>query len=93
MSFTISSDYTFAPGLVQTTLSILRCSPIRSLAIYWVLLNPSQWLHLLGKLNMVFLEDIELEGDIPQPPLIHFLTKNKALKRHPFFSLYHHLWA
>ncbi len=80
-SFTISSDYAFAPGLVQTTLSILRCSPIRSLAIYWVSLKPSQWSRLLGELNMVFLEDIELEGDIPRPALIRFLTKNKALKR------------
>lgn len=80
-SFIISSDYAFAPGLVQTTLSILRRSPIKSLAIYWVSLKPSQWSRLLGELNMVFLEDIELEGDIPQPALIRFLTKNKALKK------------
>ncbi len=80
-SFIISSDYAFAPGLVQTTLSILRRSPIKSLAIYWVSLKPSQWSRLLGELNMVFLEDIELEGDIPRPALIRFLTKNKALKK------------
>ena len=79
-SFIISSDYTFAPRMVQTTLGILRCSPIKSLAIYWVSLKPSQWLILLGELNMAFLKDIELEGDIPWPALIHFLTKNKVLK-------------
>ena len=80
MSFTISSDLAFTPGLVQTTLSILRHSPLKSLAIYWVSLKPSQWSILLGELNMTSLEDIELEGDIPQPTLIRFLTKNKALR-------------
>jgi len=79
-SFIISSDYAFAPGLVQTTLNILMRSPIKSLAIYWVSFKPPQWSVLLGELNMAFLEDIELEGEIPRPALIRFLTKNKALK-------------
>jgi hypothetical protein len=40
-SFTISSDYAFTPGLVQTTVGILRCSPIKSLTIHMVSLTPS----------------------------------------------------
>ena len=40
----------------------------------------SQWSTLLEGLNVVFLEDIELEGDIPQPALIRFLFKHKGLR-------------
>lgn len=79
-SFIISSDYAFAPGLMQTTTGILQHSLIKSLTIYMVSLNPSQWSTLLGGLNMVFLEDIELEGDIPRPALVHFLFKHEGLK-------------
>jgi hypothetical protein len=79
-SLAISSDYAFAPGLVQTTMGILRHSPIRGLEIYMVSLNQTQWLTLLGGLNMVFLEDIELEGNIPRPALTRFLIKHKGLK-------------
>jgi hypothetical protein len=45
-----------------------------------VSLKPTQWSTLLGGLNMAFLENIELEGDIPQPPLIRFLIKHTGLK-------------
>jgi len=79
-SLVISSDYAFAPGLVQTTMGILRHSPIKDLMIYMVSLNPPQWSTLLGELNMAFLEDVDLEGDIPRPALIRFLIKNKGLR-------------
>ena len=79
-SFIISSDYGFAPGLMQTTVGILRHSHIKDLTIYMVSLNMSQWSSLLNGLNMVFLEDVELEGDIPWPALIRFLSKHKGLK-------------
>ena len=79
-SFTISSDYGFAPGLVKTTMGILRHSQIQSLTIYLVSLKPSQWSTLLGGLNMGSLEDIELEGEIPRPALFRFLFKHKGLK-------------
>ena len=79
-SFIISSDYAFAPGLMQTTMGILRHSLIKSLTIYMVSLNLSQWSTLLGGLNMASLEDIELEGDIPRPALVHFLFKHEGLK-------------
>lgn len=79
-SLVISSDYAFAPGLVQMTMGILRHSPIKTLIIDMVSLNQSQWLTLLGELNMAFLEDIELEGNIPRPALIRFLIKHKGLK-------------
>ncbi|KAI0245494.1 hypothetical protein BJV78DRAFT_1158577 [Lactifluus subvellereus] len=61
-------------------MGILRHSPIRGLEIYMVSLNQTQWLTLLGGLNMVFLEDIELEGNIPRPALTRFLIKHKGLK-------------
>ena len=80
MSLVISSDYTFTPGLVQMTMGILRHSPIKTLIIDMVLLNQSQWLTLLGELNMAFLEDIKLEGNIPHLTLIRFLIKHKGLK-------------
>ncbi|KAH9174095.1 hypothetical protein EDB89DRAFT_1904808 [Lactarius sanguifluus] len=70
MSLHISSDLAFAPGL----------SPIKNLAIYMVSLNPSQWSTLLGQLNMMLLEDIKVEGDIPRPALIRFLMKHRGLK-------------
>jgi len=79
-SFIISSDYGFSPGLMPATIGILRRSHIKDLTIYMVSLNPSQWSTLLEGLHMVFLEDIELEGDIPQPALIRFLFKHKGLK-------------
>jgi len=79
-SLVISSDYAFAPGLVQTTMGILRHSPIKNLMIYMVSLSPSQWSTFLGELNMTFLEDVDLEGDIPRPALIRFLIKNKLLR-------------
>ena len=79
-SLVISSDYAFAPGLVQTTMGILKRSPIETLVIYMVSLKPPQWSTLLGELNMAFLENVELEGDIPQPPLIRFLIKHTGLK-------------
>jgi hypothetical protein len=46
-----------------------------------VSLNPRQWSTLLGELNMKLLEDMEVEGDIPRPALIRFLTKHKGLQR------------
>src|ERR1700761_362745 len=79
-SLVISSDHAFAPGLVRTTLSILKQSPIKSLAIFMVSLKPSQWSTLLGQLDMSLLEDIEIEGDIPQPAIIRFLMKHSRLK-------------
>jgi len=79
-SLIISSDHAFAPGLVQTTMGILRHSPIKTLTIYMVSLNPSHWSTLLGELNMASLEDIELEGNIPRPALIRFLTKHRCLQ-------------
>src|SRR6266851_9780637 len=79
-SLVISSDYTFVPGLVQTTMGILKHSPIETLAIYMVSLKPPQWSTLLGELNMAFLKNIKLKGDIPQPPLIRFLIKHTGLK-------------
>jgi hypothetical protein len=48
MSPVIPSNHAFTPGLVQTTLGILKQSPIKSLAIFMVSLKPSQWLTLLG---------------------------------------------
>jgi hypothetical protein len=80
-SFTISSDNAFTPGMVRTTMGILKHSPIKSLRIYMVSLNPRQWSTLLGELNMKLLEDMEVEGDIPRPALIRFLTKHKGLQR------------
>lgn len=79
-SLVISCDYAFAPGLVRTTMGILKRSPIETLAIYMVSLKSPQWLTLLGELKMKFLENIELEGDIPHPPLIRFLFKHAGLK-------------
>src|SRR6266702_7844028 len=79
-SLYISSDLPFAPGLVQTTMGILKQSPIKRLSIYMVSLNCSQWSTLLGQLNMTLLEDIEVEGDIPWPALIRFLIKHRGLR-------------
>jgi hypothetical protein len=79
-SLVISSDCAFAPGSVQTTIGILRHSPIKALTIYMVSLNPSHWSTLFGEFNMAFLEDIELEGDIPRSALIRFLIRHKGLK-------------
>ena len=79
-SLVISSDCAFAPGSVQTTMGILRHSPIKTLTVYVVSLDPSHWSTLLGELNMAFLEDIELEGDIPRSALIRFLIRHKGLK-------------
>ena len=79
-SLVISSNYAFTPRLVQMTMGILRHSPIKTLIIDMVSLNQSQWLTLLGELNMAFLKDIELEGNIPRPALIRFLIKHKGLK-------------
>jgi len=45
-----------------------------------VSLKPAQWLTLLGELNIEFLKNVELKGDIPQPPLIRFLIKHMGLK-------------
>ena len=61
-------------------MGILKCSPIKTLAIYMVSLKPAQWSTLLGELNIEFLKNIKLEGDIPQPPLIRFLIKHMGLK-------------
>src|SRR6266851_7457919 len=61
-------------------MGILKCSPIKTLVIYMVSLKPAQWLTLLGELNMEFLKNVKLKGDIPQPPLIHFLIKHTGLK-------------
>ncbi|KAI9451275.1 hypothetical protein BJY52DRAFT_1226750 [Lactarius psammicola] len=79
-SLYISSDLPFAPGLVRTMMGILKQSPIKRLSIYMVSLNCSQWSTLLGQLNMALLEDIEVEGDIPQPALIRFLIKHRGLR-------------
>ena len=79
-SLYISSDLPFAPGLVRTMMGILEQSPIKRLSIYMVSLNCSQWSTLLGQLNMALLEDIKVEGDIPQPALIRFLIKHRGLR-------------
>ena len=79
-SLVISSEHAFAPGLVRTTLGILKRSPIRSLAILMMSLKSSHWSTLLGQLNMSLLEDIELEGDIPRSALLCFLIKHRGLK-------------
>ena len=79
-SLTISSDHVFAPGLVGITMGMLNQSPIESLTIWMVSLSPCQWSALLGELNMTSLEDIELEGDIPQSALIRFFRKHSGLK-------------
>lgn len=79
-SLVISSDHVFAPSLVRTTMGILNQSPIKRLAIYRVSLNPSQWSTFLGQLDVVLLEDIEVEGDIPRPALIRFLIKHSRLR-------------
>ncbi|KAI9429790.1 hypothetical protein F5148DRAFT_1296457 [Russula earlei] len=76
----ISSDYAFAPGIAETTMGILKHSPIKSLFLCIVSLKPSHWTTLLGELNMTSLEKLVLEGDIPGPALIRFLTKHKGLK-------------
>lgn len=78
-SFTISSDHAFAPGLVRTTMGILKHSPIRSLTIYMVSLNPCQWSTLLG-ITMMSLEELDVEGDISQPALLRFLSRHRGLK-------------
>jgi hypothetical protein len=80
-SLTISSDHAFTPGLVRATMGILNHSPIKRLSIYMVSLDPSRWSALLGELDMAFLEDIDVEGDIPRLPLIRFLIKHRGLKR------------
>ena len=79
-SLTICSDHVFAPGLLGITMSMLNQSPIKSLTIWMVSLSPCQWSALLGELDMTFLEDIEFEGDIPQPALIRFLGKHSGLE-------------
>jgi hypothetical protein len=61
-------------------MKILHHSPIASLSISVKSLKARHWSTLLGELDMAFLEDILLDGDIPQPPLIRFLTKHKGLK-------------
>jgi hypothetical protein len=78
-SFTISSDHAFAPGLVRTTMGILKHSPIKILTIYMVSLNPCQWSTLLG-LTMMSLEELDVEGDIPLPALLCFLSRHRGLK-------------
>ena len=78
-SFTISSDHAFAPELVRTTMGILKHSPIKSLVIYTVSLNPCQWSTLLG-LSMMSLEELDVEGDIPRPALLRFLSRHRGLK-------------
>lgn len=79
-SLVIADDYTFAPGLVGTTMGALKHSPIKTLTVHMLSLNTSHWTTLLGELNMPFLEDVELEGDIPRPALIRFLIKHEGLK-------------
>lgn len=79
-SLVISSDHAFVPGLVRTTMGIINQSPIKSLAIYMVSLNPSQWSTLLRYLNMTLLKEIEVEGDIPWPALNRFLIKHSKLR-------------
>jgi hypothetical protein len=78
-TFRIWSDYAFAPGLVQTTMRILNYSPIEQLSISAVSLQARHWSILLGELDMAFLKNIVLEGDIPRPPLIRFLAKHKGV--------------
>jgi len=78
-SFHIWSDYAFTPGLAQTMMRILNHSPIKDLSISMVSLKERHWLILLRELNMAFLKDIDLNGDIPQPALIRFLAKHKGL--------------
>lgn len=78
-AFHIWSDYAFAPGLAQTTMRILNHSPIEDLSISVVSLKARHWSILLRELNMAFLKDIDLEGDIPQRPLIRFLARHKGL--------------
>lgn len=78
-SFTISSDHAFAPGLVRTTMGILKHSPIKILTINMVSLNPCQWSTLLG-LTMMSLEELDVEGDIPRPALLRFLSRHRGLK-------------
>ena len=58
----------------------LNHSPIKSLVIYMVSLNLCQWSTLLGVLTMMSLEELEVEGDIPQPALLHFLLRHGGLK-------------
>ena len=58
----------------------LKHSPIKTLTVHMLSLNTSHWMTLLGELNMPVLEDVELEGDIPQPALIRFLIKHEGLK-------------
>lgn len=80
MSLLISSDYAFTPGLKHTTMGILRHSPIETLMVYMESWKAPHWSTFLGGLNMACLKDIELEGDIPQPALIRFLSKHRGLK-------------
>ena len=79
-SLVIADDYTLAPGLVGTTMGALKHSPIKTLTVHMLSLNTSHWTTLLGELNMPFLEDVELEGDIPRSALIRFLSKHEGLK-------------
>lgn len=79
-SFTISSNHAFAPGLVRTTMGILKHSPIESLAIDMVSLNPCQWSTLLGVLTMMSLKELDIEGDIPRPALLRFLSRHRGLE-------------
>ena len=79
-SLDITSDLAFTPGLVRITMGILKHSPIKTLAIFMVSLRPPQWSTLLGELNMMSLEDVELEGDIPQSSFMRFLAKHERLK-------------
>ena len=80
-SLSIHSDYAFTSPVVRSTMGILNNSPIKSLEIRMVSLNPSQWSTLLGELKMTFLEEVDLGGDISRPALIRFLTKHRELKR------------
>jgi hypothetical protein len=61
-------------------MGILKHSPIKTLTIWVASFKACQWSTLLGELNMTHLEDIELEGEIPQPALIRFLTKHSGLR-------------
>ena len=61
-------------------MGILKHSPIKSLVIYMVSLNLCQWLTLLGVPTMMSLEELEVEGDIPRPALLHFLLRHRGLK-------------
>lgn len=80
-SFAISSDHAFTPLLVRTTMGILKNSPIKNLEISMVSLDSSQWSTLLGELKMTSLENVNLDGDIPRPAIVRFLTKHSGLKR------------